>query len=262
MTVLILGYACCVLLYLGLSVSAPLRARRSLWLIVIALHGTLIGWDTLGELPLIRVGFGQMLSLALCFSVIIFTIEARRYPIENLSLLYFPLAALTCVLPLFFNGFVINTQISGFWLHWFLGIAIFTVFILASVHAIFILLQEYGLRHMHHHHLQNLISRLPPLLVFEKLLHHTIILGFFLLSAGIISGIIIQIETGWVHWLTHKNLFMLIAWLWFGSLLLGALRSAWRGKVLCYGTVIGFAFLFLGYAGSRFILEVILHRNL
>ncbi len=46
----------------------------------------------------------------------------------------------------------------------------------------------------------------------------------------------------------------------FGALLVGRAVRGWRGRLALSWTLGGFAMLFLAYAGSRFVLEVVLHR--
>jgi ABC-type uncharacterized transport system permease subunit len=46
----------------------------------------------------------------------------------------------------------------------------------------------------------------------------------------------------------------------FGWLLIGRWRYGWRGRTALRWTVSGFVALMLAYPGSRFVLEVLLHR--
>ncbi len=46
----------------------------------------------------------------------------------------------------------------------------------------------------------------------------------------------------------------------FAALLVGRATRGWRGRIALSWTLSGFAMLLLAYAGSRFVLEVILHR--
>jgi ABC-type uncharacterized transport system permease subunit len=46
----------------------------------------------------------------------------------------------------------------------------------------------------------------------------------------------------------------------FGGLLLGRAAFGWRGRVAVRWTLGGFLMLLLAYVGTRFVLEVILHR--
>jgi ABC-type uncharacterized transport system permease subunit len=48
----------------------------------------------------------------------------------------------------------------------------------------------------------------------------------------------------------------------FAALLAGRRWRGWRGKTALRFTLAGFATLALAYVGSRFVLEVILHRGI
>jgi len=60
--------------------------------------------------------------------------------------------------------------------------------------------------------------------------------------------------------LIHKTVLSIIAWLVFGALLFGRWRYGWRGRTALRWTLTGFVLLMLAYPGSRFVLEVLLHR--
>jgi ABC-type uncharacterized transport system permease subunit len=47
----------------------------------------------------------------------------------------------------------------------------------------------------------------------------------------------------------------------FAALLAGRHFRGWRGKTALSFTLAGFATLLLAYVGSRFVLEVVLHRG-
>jgi ABC-type uncharacterized transport system permease subunit len=60
----------------------------------------------------------------------------------------------------------------------------------------------------------------------------------------------------------HKTVFAIISWLIFAALLVGRHLRGWRGKVALRWTLAGFVALLLAYVGTRFVLEIILNRNL
>ncbi|MBZ0092112.1 MAG: cytochrome c biogenesis protein CcsA, partial [Sulfuricellaceae bacterium] len=60
--------------------------------------------------------------------------------------------------------------------------------------------------------------------------------------------------------LNHKTVFATLSWAIFASLLIGRHWYGWRGRIAIRWTLIGFAMLLLAYIGSKFVLEVILHR--
>ena len=102
----------------------------------------------------------------------------------------------------------------------------------------------------------------PPLLEQERLLFRLIWVGFVVLTLAVFSGSYTSMMlTGKVLPFDHKTVFTLLSWLTFGILLLGRHIWGWRGRVALRWTLTGFALLILAYTGSRFVLEVILHRS-
>ncbi|MFW1908939.1 cytochrome c biogenesis protein CcsA, partial [Acinetobacter ursingii] len=52
----------------------------------------------------------------------------------------------------------------------------------------------------------------------------------------------------------------IISWFIYGALLLGHAIFGWRGEKAIRFTLIGFIMLAIGFIGSTFVLEMILHR--
>jgi ABC-type uncharacterized transport system permease subunit len=107
------------------------------------------------------------------------------------------------------------------------------------------------------------IDKLPALLTMEKLLFRLIGIGFVLLTLTVLSGVVFSEQLFGIamKW-DHKTTFTLLSWVLFGVLLAGRRWRGWRGKTALRFTLVGFSTLLLGYVGSRFVLEVILHRGL
>ena len=85
-----------------------------------------------------------------------------------------------------------------------------------------------------------------------------------LLSATLVAGLLFSetlYGTAVRNWKwDHKTVFSVLAWITFGVLLIGRARFGWRGRTATRVLYIGAIFLLLAYVGSRFVLEVILHR--
>jgi len=98
----------------------------------------------------------------------------------------------------------------------------------------------------------------------EKILFRLITIGFVLLTLTVFSGVVFsdQLFGKALNWKDHKMVFTLLSWLLFGVLLAGRKWRGWRGKTALSFTLSGFATLLLAYVGSRFVLEVVLHRGL
>jgi ABC-type uncharacterized transport system permease subunit len=93
-----------------------------------------------------------------------------------------------------------------------------------------------------------------------------VMLGFILLTFTLIAGIVFGEElygAAGAHWKwDHKTVFSIMSWLTFGALLVGRLQFGWRGRRAVRVLYTGSALLLFSYAGSRFVLEVVLGRNL
>ena len=102
----------------------------------------------------------------------------------------------------------------------------------------------------------------PPLLTLERYLFRLIAIGFVLLTVALVSGFFFS-ETlfGKPVTFTHKNVFSLAGWAAFAVLLFGRWRYGWRGRTALKWILGGTLLLVLGYLGSKFVMEVILHRS-
>jgi ABC-type uncharacterized transport system permease subunit len=100
---------------------------------------------------------------------------------------------------------------------------------------------------------------LPPLTELESLLFRTIAVGFALLTATLLTGILFVDDLLAQH-LIHKTVLSVLSWLAFGGLLLGRWRFGWRGALAVRWTLTAMALLLLAFFGSKFVLELVLHR--
>jgi len=145
-----------------------------------------------------------------------------------------------------------------FRLHLVIAFTAYSLFTFAALHALLMAAAERAL------HRKPTLIRLPdfpPLISMENLLFQIIALGFSLLTLTLASGILFSEQL--FHkplMFSHKTVFSIIAWMIFGGLLLGRWKAGWRGKTAVRWTLAGFGVLFLAYLGSKFVLEVILHR--
>ncbi|SUV86003.1 cytochrome assembly protein [Bordetella pertussis] len=151
--------------------------------------------------------------------------------------------------------------------HLLIALAAYGLITIAALHAMLMALLD---RHLHRPldapAERSIVGRVldaqPPLLVQERLLFRVIWIGFVVLTLAVGSGSVASITlTGKFLPFDHKTIFTLLSWATFGVLLLGRHICGWRGRVALRWTLTGFAFLILAYTGSRFVLEVILHRG-
>jgi ABC-type uncharacterized transport system permease subunit len=270
----ILLYGAAFLLYAALSFhfwrtrwrgdSAPAFARweRAAILVPLALHTWLV-YDMLWT-PELRFGFGQALSMMLWLAVIIYWMESRFLELEGMQAPVLALAAVCVPLPAIFPGLASPSSASAhsteLRMHLALAMIAYGLFTIAALHALLMTLME---RRLHGGALVGPLAALPPLLVMERLLFRVLLAGFAFLTLTLLTGIVFS-ETlfGRAMKFDHKSVFAVASWFIFAALLAGRYLYGWRGRIALRWTLAGFIALLLAYVGSRFVLEVLLHRAL
>ncbi|MHA6848617.1 inner membrane protein YpjD [Ralstonia syzygii] len=232
----------------------------------LAAHGVLLH-ETIFPATSMKFGFAYALSAMLWLGVGIYWIESLFFSLVGLGLLVMPVALVGSLLPLAFPG----AQILGyaasplFKLHFAIANVAYGLFTLAAFHAILMLAAERRLhtinRPAESGRLGRWLDLLPPLLTLEKLLFRLIGAGFVLLTLTIVSGMLFSEQLfGRAFHVDHKTVFAILSWAMFGGILIGRRFYGWRGRVALRWVMTAFATLMLAYVGSRFVLEVILHR--
>ncbi len=123
------------------------------------------------------------------------------------------------------------------------------------------LLIKHSNRQLHNTHKGILARALPPVLTLEKLLFIALGAAYAMLSAALLTGLLASLDPASnTRFLSHKVLLSILAWIVIGILLIGHRRAGWRGRLAANWTLAGAALLFLGYLGTRLVLEVILKR--
>lgn len=270
----ILTYLLCSLLYAALalyfwrtrwrrSAAAPSAALPQ-WehyavLAPLALHTLLLYRSALSGDGL-YLGVGNAISTIIWLTVLVYWIGSFVYRLEGLQTLVLPVAALCCALPLVFPSLkpIPNTELMAFKAHLLISMLAYSLFTIASLHVLLMALME---KRLHGGTLPPLLDNMPPLLTMESLLFQMIGAGFVLLTLTLLSGILFSEELfGKPMQLTHKTVFAIVSWMVFGALLTGRFAYGWRGRTAMRWTLAGFFMLVLAYIGSKFVLEVILHR--
>jgi ABC-type uncharacterized transport system permease subunit len=231
-------------------------ALRALLLAAWGLHALTLIEALLGTPP--RFGFAPALSMTVWLVLTVYAVERRLFPQLKAHWALAGLGSAAVVLSLVFPGTTYHV-IASPWLplHWALGIASYGLFAAAAVHGWLMVRAERAIR------LAEQSDTGVPLLTLERLTFRFVEAGFVLLSATLLVGWLFA-ETlygpglGW-KW-DHKTIFSLLAWAAFAGLLIGRARLGWRGLKAVRVLYLGAGLLLLSYAGSRFVLEVILRR--
>ncbi len=220
------------------------------------LHGLMLAHGLLGEPQ--RFGFAPALSTTAWLVLAVYAVESRLLPQLQAQWALAGLGAVSVALAVVFPGSSYS-RIASIWLplHWALGIASYGLFAAAVAHGWLMQRSERAMR------LAKQNSTGVPLLTLERLTFRFVEAGFVLLSATLLVGWLFaeQLYGPGLAWTwSHKTIFSVLAWLAFAGLLVGRARLGWRGLKAVRVLYLGSGLLLLGYAGSRFVLEVVLSR--
>ena len=225
--------------------------------IALVLHGHLL-YQSIILASGLDFGFFNAVSLIGWLVVLIVLLTSFFRPLENLLLFLFPVAAFVILLELFIpDTRILNDSFStGLRIHILLSICAYSLLMISAVQAIMLAVQE---RLIKTKRAAKIMNTLPPLQVMEELLIQIIVIGFFILSLSLASGMMF-IEDLFAQHLIHKTVLSILAWLIYCTLLWGRWSAGWRGKRIIRWALGGFSALLLAYIGSKFVLEIILQR--
>ena len=205
--------------------------------------------------PGTRFGFAPALSATLWLVIGVYLVESRLLPLGSARRVLAVVGLLVVITAAIFQGATHPTVSPLAPLHWLLGLASYGLFGAAVLHAVLLNRAEGQMR----------LKKKPsginpgmPLLALERLTFQFVAAGVITLSLAMLLGW--WITPQW-HW-DHKNLLSVLGWFVLTGLLVGRHVFGWRGRLATRWLYFGAVLLLLAYVGSRFVLEVILHRSL
>ena len=200
-----------------------------------------------------RLGFGPVLSLTICLALAAHAWDGRFLEVLSVRRLLALCGLVGVALGIFFPG---EPRVLGSpWapLHWLLGVASYGLFAVAVLHGLVLDASERRLRLR-----KAAPASVPgvPLLQIERMTFRFVQAGFAVLTAAIVLGVATSVHWRW----DHKTVLSLVSWVIFAALLAGRYGWGWRGRQATRWLYAGTLVLLLAYAGSRFVLEVLLQR--
>ena len=210
--------------------------------------------------PGARLGFGPVLSMTVWLVIAVYAVESRLVPLPAVRQWLGVAGVLAVVLATLFPGDpkVMHSSLAP--LHFALGVGSYGLFGAAVLHAVLLDAAERRLRPSVPGAPRSIASPAfgMPLLQLERLTFRFVEAGFAVLTATLVLGIVSTVQ--W-RWGDHKAVFSLLAWGVFAALLVGRRLHGWRGRRATRWLYVGAVLLLLAYAGSRFVLEVLLGRT-
>lgn len=233
--------------------------RGWLWpaLAGVLLHGAyhlMVAWRTPGGPDMHFFAALSLVSLGMAAMTAMVGAQGRM---AGLGVLSFPLAAL---LLFAYHAYGHEPSRGLDWrlqLHAWMALLAYASLAIAALLAVMLWAQERALRRREFH---AWLRALPPLTELEELLFRTITVGFILLTATLLTGMLF-VENLLAQHLIHKTVLSVLSWLAFGALLVGRWRYGWRGGKAVRWTLAAMALLLLAFFGSKFVLELVLQRT-
>jgi ABC-type uncharacterized transport system permease subunit len=252
--------AAAIVRWMSADADDPRRPRFRIAAIVLAAMGVAchaaihaIAWRESGGPDM---HFFASLSLVTLGMAALTAATAWRQQLQTLGVVVYPLAAAMLALYFYDQGQAekLNWQLQ---LHVWLALPAYIILSVAALLALLLWFQERALRRRE---LGGWLRSGPPLVQLETLLFRTIAAGFALLTLALITGVVFVDDLMAQH-LWHKTVLSGLSWLVFGWLLFGRWRYGWRGPRAVKFTLSAMALLLLAFFGSKFVLELVLHRS-
>ena len=102
-----------------------------------------------------------------------------------------------------------------------------------------------------------LVDRLPSLEASDLISYRSLWFGFFLLTLGIVTGMILSKYLHGRYWSwDEKENWAVITWALYAVLLHGRMLSAWRGRKAAYLAIVGFLLIIFTFAGVSLVFKV------
>jgi ABC-type uncharacterized transport system permease subunit len=210
-----------------------------------------------GQLDL---SLGHTLSLLGAVTVATYWLLSLRHPLGVLRPLVLMLAVVLTLAPLVLTGDkpVNYSNFPAFRIHLVVSLTAWSLFAISALHAVLMSVME---RRLHQHHFSR-IGRWPSLVSMDAMLFRMLWVAFLLLSATLLSGMFFSEELfGKPLVLNHKLVFSVLAWVIYAGMLLGHRLWGLRGRQAARWALAGFFMLLVAYVGSKFVLEILLHRG-
>jgi ABC-type uncharacterized transport system permease subunit len=239
----------------------PSRATRSIAIgLALGVHAVVIGRAIVSREGL-DLSFVNALSLVAGLSVLVAWISGALRILPGVATMILPVAALCALLPAFSTGAHRFAYADAPWAaaHISVSLVAYALFVVAALQAVALTGIE---QRLHRGAPAAAAQDTPPLLTLERYLFRLIGAGFVLLTIALLSGMIFSEELfGKPASFTHKIVLTVAGWIAFAILLFGRWRYGWRGRTALKWILGGTLLLVLGYLGSKFVLEVLLHRG-
>src|SRR5512139_2232245 len=205
----------------GPATGGAFRLEGVLLPVALVLHGMLVYSGVLADEGL-NLGVSNSISLIIWLTVAIYWLASLAVPgLASIQGLWAPVALAAVILQALVPSHYL-VHYGGdplFTLHFAIAMLAYSLFIVATVHALVMLAEE---KWLHRGVLPPFLRSVPPLMEMEALLFRILLAAFVLLTLTLVSGVFFSEQLfGRPFKANHKSVFGFVSWLIFGGLLAG-----------------------------------------
>lgn len=126
----------------------------------------------------------------------------------------------------------------------------YSAFIFSAVISIIYLIFE---RHLKSKNFSIFYHKLPSLSLLDSVIYHSLTVGFLFITISMFAGAIWSEQLFGSYWSWEpKQVATLTTWFVYAGIIHLYLSSNWRGKRLCYMSILGFILVVLNFVGINF----------
>lgn len=215
----------------------------------------ILNWVQYGHFPILEIK--SALSFIAWGLALVYLILFFRFGLAILGTFFAPLIVLLMLLSRLTTGptKLPSHVLKGCWLSLHIGFSLIGDALLAVAFCagIMYLIQE---RQIRRKKLSGMFQRLPSLSFLDTLNYHALIVGFVMLTLGLLTG---ALYAQWVkgrfwNW-DPKEIWSAITWLVYAVLIHQRLTVGWRGRQAAWLSIIGFCFLLFTFLGVNYFLH-------
>lgn len=244
-------YALACVLYLFLLTRGSDKAQRLPGIVFVSALGAHLAFLLLdtpppGEIPLADIS--QLLSISSFGLGIAFLLASYRFDVTILGAFVAPLSLMLFLASgLGSNYAPVPPGVQSVMLTLHIGANVLGLiaFALAFAAGVAYMLQDRLLRRRQ---LSGVFQRLPSLDVLDTMGLRSVLVGFPLLTFGMITGTFWLLRSGGSEFYVSQAL-GLVAWAIFASVIVLRVAAGWQGRKAAIGTMLGFVFTLLVLAG-------------
>lgn len=130
----------------------------------------------------------------------------------------------------------------------FLG---YSAFVFSAILSIIFLIFE---SHLKKKKFSVFFQKLPSLPLLESIIYHSLTVGFMFITVSMFAGAVWSEKLFGKYWIWHpKQVATLIVWFFYAAVIHLHLYGKWKGKKLCYLSILGSLIILTNFVGVNFL---------